>query len=242
MESLARDSFVFYRSFYEALQQVPKTHRTAIYEACFTYVFESREVSLSGVPGALWALIKPQLDASQRRYENAKKGAEHGKKGAEYGKLGGRPKKEKPPLRGNEQNPLNVNDNVNVNVNDNVSVNGNATEVPPAQTHTVPSLEEIKAYCKERKNSIDAKKFYEYYEMREWKLSNGGPMKDWKAAVRYWETREKDTTGSGTRNASTKFTNFEERSDTDWDAIELAMIKRSMEPISDEEYLRQFAN
>ena len=82
---MGRDSFVFYRSFYEALQSAPKKHRTEVYEAVFAYAFEAREPSLSGVPRALWELIKPQLDASQKRYDNAKKGAEYGKMGAEYG-------------------------------------------------------------------------------------------------------------------------------------------------------------
>lgn len=197
---MGRDSFVFYRSFYEALQSVPKKHRSEVYEAVFAYAFEAREPSLSGVPRALWELIRPQLDASQKRYDNAKKGAEYGKMGAEYGKRGGRPKKEKPPLRGNEQNPLNVNVNENVNDNENVNVSEGLTP------DTAPTLEEVRAYCTERKNTVDPVRFVEYYQMREWKLSGGKRMKDWKAAVRYWETREKNKQPSGT-----KFSNFEGR-------------------------------
>lgn len=199
MENSGKDSFVFYRSFYEALQQVPKKYRTAIYEACFTYVFESREVSLSGVPGALWTLIKPQLDASQRRYESSMKGAEFGKLGAKYGKKGGRPRKktedEKPPLRGINENPLNVNvnvnDNDNVNVNDNVYM-ANATEKPPSPPFSPPTLEEVQAYIHEAGLGVDANKFVDYYAARGWTLSRGQPMKDWKAQVRYWERNRKD--------------------------------------------------
>ena len=189
MENSGKDSFVFYRSFYEALQQVPKKYRTAIYEACFTYVFESREVSLSGVPGALWTLIKPQLDASQRRYENSKKGAE-------YGKMGGRPKKkggEKKPLKGYETETLNV--NVNVNDNDNVNDNvymANATQKNPPPFFQPPTSEDVHAYCLEMGFKVDAEKFVDYYAARGWTLSRGQPMKDWKAQVRYWETNRRD--------------------------------------------------
>jgi hypothetical protein len=51
---------------------------------------------------------------------------------------------------------------------------------------TKPSLEEVKAYCAERKNNVDAEKFIDYYESNGWKVGKN-PMKDWKAAVRNWE-------------------------------------------------------
>lgn len=76
----SRDSFVFYKSFHKAIKQIPRKHRLVVYDAIFDYIFESQEPSLSGVSGALWDLIKPQLDANNVRYENGKKGAPFGKK------------------------------------------------------------------------------------------------------------------------------------------------------------------
>ena len=52
-----------------------------------------------------------------------------------------------------------------------------------------PTVEEIKAYCQERKNSIDAEYFFDHYESKGWKVGKN-PMKDWKAAVRNWERNE----------------------------------------------------
>lgn len=49
-----------------------------------------------------------------------------------------------------------------------------------------PNLDEIKAYCNERRNSVDAERFFDYYESNGWKVGKN-PMKDWKAAVRTWE-------------------------------------------------------
>lgn len=57
---------------------------------------------------------------------------------------------------------------------------------------TPPALEEVKAYCSERRNGISPERFIAYYETQGWKLSNGLLMKDWKAAIRSWETRDKD--------------------------------------------------
>jgi predicted phage replisome organizer len=49
-----------------------------------------------------------------------------------------------------------------------------------------PTVEEIRAYCTERKNSVDAETFFDFYESKGW-LIGKNPMKDWQAAVRTWE-------------------------------------------------------
>lgn len=49
-----------------------------------------------------------------------------------------------------------------------------------------PNLEDIENYCLERKNYVDANKFFNYYESNGWRVGKN-PMKDWKAAVRNWE-------------------------------------------------------
>lgn len=55
----------------------------------------------------------------------------------------------------------------------------------------IPSLNDIKEYCDSRNGSIDAQKFFDYYEASGWMLKNGTPMQNWKAAVRTWERNEK---------------------------------------------------
>ena len=50
-----------------------------------------------------------------------------------------------------------------------------------------PTIEEVRAYCKERQSGIDADYFFDYYEANGWKVGGRAPMKDWKATVRNWE-------------------------------------------------------
>lgn len=52
-----------------------------------------------------------------------------------------------------------------------------------------PTLEEIKQYCIERNNNVNAEQFFDYYESNGWKVGKNS-MKDWKAAVRTWERSE----------------------------------------------------
>ena len=49
-----------------------------------------------------------------------------------------------------------------------------------------PTLEEVKEYCKERGNKVDADKFVDFYESKGWMVGKN-KMKDWRAAVRTWE-------------------------------------------------------
>ena len=49
-----------------------------------------------------------------------------------------------------------------------------------------PSLEEVKAYCQERNNSVDAEQFIDFYTAKGWMIGKN-KMKDWRGAVRTWE-------------------------------------------------------
>ena len=55
-----------------------------------------------------------------------------------------------------------------------------------AKRFTKPTIEDIKEYCIERNNFVDAEKFFDYYSSNGWKVGKN-PMKDWKASVRTWE-------------------------------------------------------
>ena len=118
-----RDSFIFYKSFYEAISKLKKkSDKLEIFEAIFKYIFFDENPKLEDAPAMAFDLIKPQLDANNVKYEN-------GKKGGKYGKLGGRPKTETPNKP--QTNPKETR-NVNVNENDNVNDNEREdTTLPP---------------------------------------------------------------------------------------------------------------
>lgn len=56
-----------------------------------------------------------------------------------------------------------------------------------------PTLEEVKVYCKERRNKVNAKDFYDYYSTSEppWHDSNGKEVRSWKQKVITWESHDK---------------------------------------------------
>lgn len=52
-----------------------------------------------------------------------------------------------------------------------------------------PTVEEVKAYCTERKNNVDPERFVDFYSAKGWMIGKD-KMKDWKASVRTWEKRD----------------------------------------------------
>lgn len=58
---------------------------------------------------------------------------------------------------------------------------------PRAERFTPPTVEEVAAYCRERKNEIDPQHFVDYYTANGWMQSRGKPIKNWEATVRTWE-------------------------------------------------------
>lgn len=63
-------------------------------------------------------------------------------------------------------------------------------EKKPLKRFAPPSLAEVKAYCEERRNGIDAEAFIDFYSSKDWMIGKN-KMKDWKASVRTWEKRDR---------------------------------------------------
>ena len=61
------------------------------------------------------------------------------------------------------------------------------TDIKINKEFTVPSLEEVRAYCEERGNNVDPEHFMNYYASNGWKVGKN-PMYDWRATVRSWES------------------------------------------------------
>ena len=211
---MERESFVFYRSFYEGIKELPRDIQGEVLTAIMEYGLNGVTTeNQKQITKAMFALIKPQLDANNQKFENGKKG--------------GRPKancnqtetETKPKQNRNKTKPepnVNVNDNVNDNNisflekkkqksdvvvsdlgNENSESSIETLQTPKEQSgggrkkFTIPTPEEVQAYCDERKNGILGQQFCDFYSAKGWKIGKE-PMKDWKAAVRTWEMRRKD--------------------------------------------------
>jgi predicted phage replisome organizer len=60
------------------------------------------------------------------------------------------------------------------------------SEAPKRKRFVPPTIDEVKAYCRERQNDVDAERFIDYYTSNGWRVGKN-KMRDWEAAVRTWE-------------------------------------------------------
>jgi len=77
--------------------------------------------------------------------------------------------------------------NTDINSDSNTYIGVKPKAPKETKRFTPPTVDEVKAYCRERNNNIDAEYFVDYYEARNWELNKGRKVKDWKACVRTWE-------------------------------------------------------
>lgn len=154
-----RDSFIFYRSFFESMDGLNDKQKLEIFNAICNYSLNFQESDLSGISKSIFTLMKPNLDANNKRYVN-------GTKGGEYGIKGGRPKnpKQTPDVtpRKPQENPIetpnqtpNKDKDVDKDKDDNDDVDGDGEKKP-----TTP------VFIEEIREQLDSD-FYAYLQSRE---------------------------------------------------------------------------
>lgn len=139
------DSFIFYKSYYDAISLLNREQQLNVYNAICRYSLYGEETELSEIEKAIFVLIKPTLEANFKRREDGKKGGRPKKNNEE--KTSGF-QKQKPvvsEMNENEKPNVNVNVNANVNVNDNVNEEKEETKTgkPSIPSHSEPNVETV---------------------------------------------------------------------------------------------------
>ena len=163
-----RDSFIIYRSFYEAICDLDADSQAQVFKAICEYSLNFTEIELTGIAKTIFKLIKPQLDANNKRFENGKQP----KTKPEISKTEAKRKQKESKIEANN----NVNDNVNVNNNFNLNDNVNK----------IPTLEEFGKYAIEHKPNADkqdVKLKYEAWVQNGWKDGKNNKIINWKSKL-----------------------------------------------------------
>ena len=105
------ESFLFFRSYYEAGKQLPPRRQLAFYNAILSRIFEDKPLPTTGHDAALFALVAPSIEKSAKISASGRKGGSattEAKKttARENGKFGGRPLKNPSETQASEnENP-----------------------------------------------------------------------------------------------------------------------------------------
>ena len=96
----------------------------------------------------------------------------------------------------------------------------------------MPTMEDIQRYVRKKGCRIDPVKFFNYYQMRNWRI-NGTVITDWEAAVDYWDSNEKYPAQSkdrapGGKKAKNQFNAFDSRdvTNSEMQALEKMLLEK----------------
>ena len=116
-QTINRDSFIFYRSFFMATKCLKNEEKAQLFDAICSYALDGEINDLDGTAFGMFQLIKPQLDANRKRFENGCV------KKQKISKTEAKPKQKISKTEANVNVNVNVNDNVTDNVNENNNLN-----------------------------------------------------------------------------------------------------------------------
>ena len=159
-----RESFVFHAEYIEDLPDEYKA-RFVEYTVNYGLTGKSPEIEDGTLESTVWKKIARRIDTESEKYRIT---SERRKEAAlrRYGKVYGEQKTENPAETKSDEPPK-----------------------EPKKNFEKPTVEEIAAYCAERKNEVDAQAFFDFYESKGWKVG-AVKMRDWRASVRTWEKRD----------------------------------------------------
>lgn len=170
-----KDGFFFFENFKNTADTLPDDLRLKFYDALTDYAIKGIEPD-DGVVKALITAFKPSLDKVEKR------GGNHNPSGQNQYSLGQKEVKV-------GQSGQSFNKQETGNIKQEIKEKNNL-KVIKKEKFKKPTIEEISLYCQERQNTISAENFFNFYESKGWRVGNQ-PMKDWKAAVRTWESKER---------------------------------------------------
>lgn len=195
---MERKQFTWYRSYYDALKELPAEEFRDIVLAVCAYALDGEETELSGVARAIFTLIRPTLEVGRSKAENRSR-TEQTSISAEQ--TGNRPEqtKNKPEQTQNKRKQTDNKpeqtrkEKEKEKEREKESENDSYCSPPPPSApkrFVPPTLAEVQSYVAQRQSPVDPQGFIDFYASKGWMVGKT-PMKDWKAACRNAETWER---------------------------------------------------
>lgn len=208
-----KKSFVMYDEWGTLFDSLSADKAGELIKAIYDYQRGSEPTVTDPVLQAVFRMIYERMEADRAKYE------ETCRKRTEAGQRGGEAKtsKSKQMLASASKSKQNVPDNDNENDIKEKVLSKDSTKKKGA--FAPPSVDEVREYCRERQNNVDAEAFVAFYESKGWKVGNQ-PMRSWKSAIITWEKR-REWPASQPRSGTNRFHNFHQREQTREEGVSL---------------------
>ena len=199
-----KNYFQFYETFLSAVETLPENEQLKFYKAICHYGLYGETPGFDDPKDiAIFLQIQFAIDnQNKRRLINRENRLKTGTNQNER-KISFPKKTNQNEIEENaEMNRNEMNNELNGNEFDLENSDSEESESSPKKSSRFkkPTVEEIRAYCIERGNTVDPQQFFDYYEANGWMVGKSH-MKDWKSAVRNWERNQGKFDG-GRRNSA----------------------------------------
>ena len=222
-------------SFRKEIRRLSYEEKGQLLDAMLAYAEDKTLLPLTGKADVLWDVIQERIDAQHASYEDKCHNME---KAREQNPCNNKLiSANKDQLSANKE-LISAEDNLslhNFEVQEQVQVqvqeqdkSSNKREI---KRFAPPSVQDVTDYCLERGSSVDPERFVNFYASKGWKVGNT-PMKDWKAAVRNWEQRDKAEGKKANQNYEQRRIRNEDLNYLDLDADEDELLKDFKTPKS----------
>ena len=162
------------------LKELSMAERGRLFTAMLEYSIEGKTPELGGNERFIWPAAKQMIDDDAAAYQKMveqRQAAARERWSTDAGAC--------ESMR--EMQYINPTPSININTN---SYKETLSKEREKKRFVPPSLDEVTAYCNERNNTVDPAGFIDFYTSNGWRVGKN-PMKDWKAAVRSWEQRDR---------------------------------------------------
>lgn len=193
---MSKPGVMFYFDVRPCIKRLNLNEKGQLFEAILDYAESGIEPELDGALGIAWDFIQPRLDQDTERYGNKVLQKQYAAFVRELKKRGSvvvsfdewknMTDVERDQLISGDIGRYPTPTSTSTSTSNSNSREVYASSPPRAARFTPPSVEEVRVYCAERKNSVDPERFVDFYESKGWVVGKS-KMKDWRAAVRSWE-------------------------------------------------------
>lgn len=182
------NGFVFYLEYEEQLSRLSNEQLGALIRAIIAYKKDGSVCNSGDIAVDLsFDFIRVDID---KQTENYRKKAEAGRLGGSKNKHSEANESNAKQNEANESKPNNKKEKEIEKDTEKESSSKEELKKESAPRIMVrPSVDEVRAYCQERRNKVDAQQFVDFYASKGWRVGSQ-PMRDWKACVRTWEKRD----------------------------------------------------
>lgn len=188
-------AFVMYADMLSQIEDLNPEQMGNLFKAILVYVGTGETMEMDAVTNMAFKFIRAQIDRDQDKYrEKCERNRENAQKRWNDATVYDRMRTDATVYDGKQSHevacePMHTNTDTDTESDTDTDSDIESKE-KPKQRFVPPSIADVQNYADSKGLKIDAQRFVDFYSSKGWTVGKS-PMKDWRAAVRSWTSRDR---------------------------------------------------